>query len=351
LSIEKNVEWQSMQKKIKILFLGQLDFVFIRKDLEMLRKYYSVKTINFIVDRNDLRGTFSTAIKMFFGIVWSDLTFSWFAGYHAFWAVRLSKIFRKKSIVVVGGYDVAREPDLKYGLMLNQKSANIVRNALNNADIVLTVDDGLKIDAIQNARISGSNIQTVATGYDYKIFTPNGVKENLVITVSGGDDWNRVMLKGLDTFVKSASFVSGTKFIVIGLRGVALKKLQEKSYPNVEFVGPLHNNELIPYYQRAKVYCQLSMREGLPNALCEAMLCECVPVGTNIHGVKTAIGDTGFYVPVNDPKATATAIKKALTSNKEKSARKRIIENFSIEKREKKVVEIINSFFHESKGT
>ena len=30
--------------------------------------------------------------------------------------------------------------------------------------------------------------------------------------------------------------------------------------------------KLIPYYQKAKVYCQLSMREGLPNALCEALL-------------------------------------------------------------------------------
>ena len=45
------------------------------------------------------------------------------------------------------------------------------------------------------------------------------------------------------------------------------------------------------------------MREGLPNALCEAMLCECVPVGTDVQGIRTAMGDAGFYVPYGDRKS------------------------------------------------
>ena len=42
------------------------------------------------------------------GVLWSDLTFSWFADVHAFAAVLFSKIFRKKSIVVVDGYEVVK---------------------------------------------------------------------------------------------------------------------------------------------------------------------------------------------------------------------------------------------------
>jgi len=129
---------------------------------------------------------------------------------------------------------------------------------------------------------------------------------------------------------------------VIGIQGGALKKLQDIASPNVEFLGPLSQDELIPYYQRAKVYCQLSMREGLPNALCEAMLCECVPVGTRYCGIPTAIGDTGFYVPYGDPKATAEAIKKALKSDKGKAARERIKTMFPIERRERKLIQIVN---------
>ena len=111
--------------------------------------------------------------------------------------------------------------------------------------------------------------------------------------------------------------------------------------PNVKFTGFVPDEELIRYYQRAKVYCQLSRYEGLPNALCEAMCCECVPVGTNYCGIPTAIEDTGFYVPYKDPKATAKAIKEALKSDKGKDARGRIKKIFSVERREKELIQII----------
>ena len=129
--------------------------------------------------------------KMLRGVLWADLTFSWFAGTHAFWAVRLSKIFKKKSIVVVGGYEVAKVPEIGYGAMLNSKSARRVKYVLENADKVLTVDDSLKRDAIKNLGVDGKNIQTVPTGYYYEKFKPEGEKENLVISVSVGDNWRR----------------------------------------------------------------------------------------------------------------------------------------------------------------
>lgn len=64
------------------------------------------------------------------------------------------------------------------------------------------------------------------------------------------------------------------------------------------------------------------MREGLPTAVCEAMLCECVPVGTNRYGIPIAIGDTGFYTEYGDVELTAEAIKKALDSNNGKRPEK-----------------------------
>ena len=252
-----------------------------------------------------------------------------------------SKLLRKKSVVVVDGYEVAKVPEINYGLMLNPKSARRVKYVLENADLVLTVDESLKKDAINNARVNGENILTVPTGYDYEKFRPVGGKENLVISVSVGDTWTRVQLKGLDTFVKSAEFLSDVRFLVIGIQGGALKKLQDFASPNVEFLGSLLQDELIPYYQRAKVYCQLSMREGLPNAVCETMLCECVPVGTDVQGVRTAIGDAGFYVPYGDVEATVEAIKKALKSDNGKAARERIQKMFPIERREKELLRII----------
>lgn len=330
-------------RKIKILFVCPSKSSFIQKDLELLRKHFDVRVVDFVLNRKDLKGTLKTVFGMLKGVLWADVTFSWFAGYHAFWAVRLSKMFGKKSIVIVGGYEVAKVPEIGYGALLNPKSARIVKYVLENADKVLTVDDSLKMDAIKILGVEGKNIQTVPTGYDYEKFKPMGEKENLVMTVSIGNNWTRVRLKGLDTFVESAKYLPDIKFLIVGIQGQALKKLQEIAPPNVIFVGEVPQDELISYYQKAKVYCQLSMREGLPNALCEAMLCECVPVGTDVQGVRTAIGDTGFYVPYGDPKATAEAIKKALNSDKGKEARERIKNMFPIERREKELIEIIDS--------
>ena len=331
------------KNNIKILFISALPIkAFIANDFILLNKHFNVKVINYIINGHDILNSLKTIFNMIIGVLWADITFSWFADIHAFFAVRLSKIFKKKSIVVVGGYEVANVPEIGYGLMLDRKYAYVVRYVLENADQVLTVDEGLKKDAIENIGVTGANIQTVPTGYDYETFKPEGEKENLVITVSAGNNWNRALLKGLDIFVRSAAFLPHIKFLLIGIQGDALKKLQEISSPNVEFIGLLSQDQIIPYYQQARVYCQLSMREGLPNSLCEAMLCRCVPVGTDVQGVKTAIWDTGFYVPYADPEATAEAIKKALKSDKGNKARERIMKIFPRERREKDIVEIIN---------
>lgn len=326
------------KKRVLFIFGGILS-PFKQKDLELLGKHFGVKVIKYEVKKhNDYPGVL---LKLLRGVFWADATFSWFAGEHAYWTVRFSKILRTKSIVVVGGGEVAKVPEIGYGSLLDPTGARIVKYVLDNADKVLTVDDGIERDAIRNVEVNGKNIQTVPTGYDYEKFKPKGEKGNLVITVSMGDSWRRVRLKGLDTFVKSAKFLPDVNFLVIGIQGDALNKLQDVAPSNVKLVTYLSQEELIPYYQKAKVYCQLSKREGLPNALCEAMLCGCAPVGTDVQGVRTAIGDAGFYVPYGDPEATAETIKKALASDKGKEARERIENMFSIERRERDLIRII----------
>ena len=199
-----------------------------------------------------------------------------------------------------------------------------------------------KKDAINNARVNGENILAVPTGYDYEKFKAKGEKEDLILTVAYVNK-GTIKRKGLETFVEAAKYLPNLKFVVVGPHyDNSIRKLKSIASGNVKFTGFVPDEELIKYYQKAKVYCQLSRYEGLPNALCEAMLSECVPVGTRYCGIPTAIGDTGFYVPYSDPKATAEAIKKALKSDKGKAARERIKSMFPIERRERKLIQIVN---------
>ena len=309
---------------------------FVRQDYEILSNHFEVRRVRY----NCLKD----AVSILGAVLKSDVSFSWFAGGHAFLAVLFSKIFGKKSIVVVGGYDVAYVPEMDYGQFTQAwHKKTMTKFALGHADRVLVVDPSLKDDAVRNAGISGENFEYLPTGYDYLKFNSCGRKEDIAMTVCVADSWSRIQIKGIDTFVKAAMLMPDIKFLVVGLRGEALDRIQKMAPSNIELIGPVNQEELISYYQKAKVYCQLSMREGLPNALCEAMLCECAPVGTECYGIPTAIGDCGFYVPYGDADATAKAIRKALNSpDVGKRARKRIIGLFALARREKGLVQILN---------
>ena len=110
------------------------------------------------------------------------------------------------------------------------------------------------------------------------------------------------------------------------------------------------DKELLDWYQRAKVYVQASAHEGFGITVGEAMLCKCIPVVTDRFSLPEVVGDTGFYVPYEDVKATAEMIKKALEAPEEKGkmARERIIKLFTIEKREKKLEKSIRKLLRKS---
>ncbi len=331
----------AVDKDTKILFVHPAEAAFIQADLDLLRKHYNVRVLDIGSRKRNLRGVLGAVCGMARGVLWADLTFCWFAERHAEWMVRISRMLGRPSIVVVGGYEVAKVPEIGHGSLFDPKKAKMVKYILRRATKVLPVDESLKDDAMKNLGIDGKNFQTVHTGHDSEKFKPAGRKENMVLTV-GFVDKVTIRRKGLDVFVKAAGYLKDVKFVLVGNSSDnTMDALRAMAPSNVEFAGFVPHDQLAGYYQRAKVYCQLSMYEGLPNALCEAMLCECVPVGTKVSGIPTAIGDTGFYAPVGDPKGAADAIKQALVSNKGKDARARIVSEFSVGKREKAIVDIV----------
>jgi glycosyltransferase involved in cell wall biosynthesis len=275
------------------------------------------------------------------------MTFSWFASDHAALAVFFSRRFGKGSIVVVGGGDVARVPEIAYGTFAQSRlKQSLTRYALRRADRVLVVDPSLKRDAIANARVDGKNFDYVPTGYDPDYWTPpvESAKEPLVLTVSS-IGWSSMRRKGHETFVRAAKSVSYAQFVLVGkIMDDSISHLKRLAPGNVTFTGFVPDRQLLTWYRKAAVYCQLSRYEGLPNALCEAMLCECVPVGTSYGGIPTAIGNTGFYVPFGDVDATAEAIAHALRrSELGAKARKRIQEKFPITRRSQQLRECFDS--------
>jgi glycosyltransferase involved in cell wall biosynthesis len=155
-------------------------------------------------------------------------------------------------------------------------------------------------------------------------------------------------VKGLDVLVQCAWAMSASRFVVIGIMPHLIEHAKRQAPSNVEFIPLVEQHELLRYYQRAKVYCQPSYSEGFPNSVCEAMLCGCIPVGSNVGGIPTAMGEVGFLVPHGDVQELSNALQQALHSQGMLGdhARSYIAQNFTLERREHALVRIIGEEPH-----
>lgn len=317
-------------KKIRILYVYKHNRSFVKGNLSMLQRHFDVVPCYF-----NIRNLFFLP----FLVCKSDVTFIWFASYHAFISTIFSKLFSKKVIVVTGGYDTACEKEISYGLMRNPLLKRMVKFVLKNVDKILAVSEFNKHEIHKYLGIDKAEV--IYNGIDSGEFYPQGNKENLIITV-GFISWENIKRKGLETFTKAAKYLPDTKFVVIGKAiDDSANYLKSIASGNVEFAGFVSDRELLEYYQKTKVYCQLSYHESFGVALAEAMLCECIPVVTGRGALPEVVGDTGYYAKYGDEKTTADAIKKALDSQKGGKAKERIKENFSCGIREEKLVRLI----------
>ena len=258
-----------MNKKVNILFTATFSTPFIQEDLKILNTHFTVTKV--------ISSGLKTFFTYFFAIRKNDISVSWFASVYSSILVFFTKIFRKKSILILGGVDVAKIPELQYGIWNSWWKSIIVRYGIKNADIVLAVDESLKGDAVRLCGYNGNNIHILPTGYDSKRWKPGNHQEQIILTVANCHDMTRLNIKGIYFLIDVAKSMPDTQFVLVGLKKEIALQLQIPA--NIKHYKSVEQPELLGMYQRAKVFFQPSMREGLPNTLCEAMLCGCYPIG------------------------------------------------------------------------
>ena len=320
-----------------VLFVAPFRMPFIEDDLALLGRHYRVHA--------QIGHGVWAMMKIVGKLFMADAAFCWFASVYAFVAVACGNVLGVKTVVVAGGVDVARIPELGYGIWLSAWRARLVRYVFRRAYRVLVVAPFMADDAKRLAEYDGANIVHIPTGYDPEFWKPVGGKDQQVLTVAMVRDKNTAILKGLDTLVEAAWKMPTVNFTVIGVDQRVGLRLRPPM--NMKFYAPMPRAEILPFYQRAKVYCHPSRREGLPNALCEAMLCGCIPVAAQIDGNAAAMGTTGFFVPQGDAEALMMTLHQALTTEEPvgEEARARIVSLFPKEKREHALTHILETAF------
>jgi glycosyltransferase involved in cell wall biosynthesis len=107
------------------------------------------------------------------------------------------------------------------------------------------------------------------------------------------------------------------EYLIVGARHGSLPDRPA----NVVEVPFIPNEELPAHYGEASFYLQLSVSEGFGNALCEAMLCGCIPVVSEVGAMPEIVGDAGVVVPKRDVDVLEGHLQRALALDRERHAR------------------------------
>ena len=117
---------------------------FVKNDEEILSAEYKVVKYHFIPVKGFFRNGWQIVRQFFFLLFFGwkfDLFYCWFADYHSFLPTLFSNIFRKKALVVIGGYDVCRIRKLNYGAFCSPFRGWFCANSMKMADWILPVSN------------------------------------------------------------------------------------------------------------------------------------------------------------------------------------------------------------------
>ena len=345
-----------MSKK-NLIFIYPKLYTFIHTEIKLLSDEFTLISITQNWERKTLLpfNLIRQVIFLVINIRKVDTILISFGGYWSFFPALFSNLLGKKVAIVMHGTDCVSFPEIEYGNLRNPILSYVTKKSLHWASIILPVSESLVYT--ENNYYSS---KTLKFGYNYhlsNIKTPykvihNGlnildwVRDNEIIrnktsfvTVLGE---GKIKIKGVDLIIEVASRFPNSIFYLAGIENVKGYNIPK----NIICKGRLTPEELKVLFNQSQFYLQLSNTEGFGVALCEAMLCECIPLVSDVNFLPNIIGDSGFVLNKRNSDMLVDLINMALNSDiihLEQKARKRIKDNFSVNKRKKMLLSVLTN--------
>ncbi len=293
-----------------------------------------------------------------------DVLHAYFLTQAGFVATYAGKYLNVPSVVSIRGNDIERAA-------FDPSKFSHVLYALQNASAVTTNANELVKKA--RAFAEGREVILIPNGIETEHFKP--IEKNLALAKSlglktlesdsklsdVGEQAPRLQNNSVIGFVGELREKKGLKTLLSAYRtinekqSVALlivgevrqgedKQLfdefkQANPHAKIIVTGYISPGDLPAYYALMDVFVHPSLRDGMPNAVLEAMACEKAVVATPVGGILDVVKDreNGILVPANDADSLSKAITELLSDESlrcrlGKSAREKIKKEFTTQK-------------------
>jgi glycosyltransferase involved in cell wall biosynthesis len=255
-----------------------------------------------------------------------DVLHAYFLTQAGFVAAFAGKYVDVPSVISARGNDLERA-------IFDPSRATHILYALQHANAVTTNAKELAKKA--NILIPNLRVTVIPNGIDTEHFKAHprniALAESLNL-MKDGNETARVIgfagelreKKGLRSLLSAYAQVNkknpATLLIVGDIRPGSDKQIFEElklSHPEARIVvtGFVSPKDLPAYYSLVDIFVQPSLRDGLPNALLEAMACEKAVIGASVGGILDAVTDceNGRLVSTNNANELASTINELLS--------------------------------------
>ncbi len=286
-----------------------------------------------------------------------DVLHAYFLTQAGFVAAYAGKYLNIPSVVSIRGNDIERAP-------FDPSKFSHVMYALQNASAVTTNATEL---AKKAKTFIDREIVLIPNGIDTNYFKPlernEGVAQSILDSDSllskFGKQASRIHMpvigfvgelrekKGIKTLLSAYAQTTRTMPVSLLIVGTIREGHDKKIFDEfqednpqlpITVTGYIPHNDLPSYYSLMDVFAHPSLRDGMPNAVLEAMACGKTVIATPVGGVLDVIEDgvNGLLVPVNDADGLAERIVDVLGRSGKReaigrSARETIVSRFTLE--------------------
>jgi len=266
-------------------------------------------------------------------------------------AAMLSRHFRKPLVITARGSDLNL-------IGQNPRARTRMLQACELAVACIGVSQAL-VDVLHGWGVSANKLHVIRNGVDLNRFAPLsrqdarkelGIFDAPLLIAVG----NLVELKGHALLIEAVALLSTTcptLQLVIAGEGPERERLQSMIMQyglaeRVRLLGAIAQEELAPWYAAADLFVLPSSREGLPNALLEALACGTPAIATAVGGIPEVLAEApeiGELLRERSAEAIAEAVRSWLARDVDRAAVRRRAQAFAWDASAARLAELLRA--------